>query len=167
MKTIKKKDKYSFFGGSWLTKIKIWSGEIEKAGCCGFINRSEAADLKIQRLPLQKPLVNASLFQTQAGTFAPFPVTNRDRVGEKDIRIKNKTPSTRVSQTLCVANVLASINQVAERLCNVCCKTHQPVVSYCSLSSTMHLKMKDIYHVRTVFWNKCLRHPHAKRVKGL
>lgn len=115
----------------------LWSGEIEKAGCCGFLSRSEAADLKIQRLPIQKPLVNPSLFQTQAGTPAPFPATSRDRSGEKDIRIKNERPSTRVSQALCVANVPASINQAAERLCNACCKTHQPVVSYRSLSSTM------------------------------
>lgn len=115
----------------------LWSEEIEKAGCCGFFNRSEAADLKIQRLPIQKP-INPSLFQIQAGTLASFPATNRDGFGEKNVTIKNERPSTQVSQTFCEANVLASINQAAERLCNACCNIHQPVVSYHSLSSTMH-----------------------------
>lgn len=120
----------------------LCSGEIEKAECCGFLNRSEAADLKIQRLPIQKPLVNLSLFQTQVGTLAPFPATNRDGSGEKDIRTKKERPSTRVSQTSCVANVLASITQAAERLCSVCCTTHQAVVSYRSLSSTTHQRRR-------------------------
>lgn len=137
----------------------IWSGEIEKAGCCGFLDRSEAADLKIQKLPIQKPLVNPSLFQIQAGTLALFPATNRDGFGEKDVRIKNERPSTRVSQALCVANVLASINQAAERLTN-----QLFLITHCQVQC---IKMKDLYHVRTVFWNKCLRHSHAKHVKGL
>lgn len=103
----------------WLLK-QIW-------GC-----RSENTEVTYTKT------INPSLFQIQAGTLASFPATNRDGFGEKDVRIKNERPSTQVSQTFCEANVLASINQAAERLCNACCNTHQPVVSYHSLSSTMH-----------------------------
>lgn len=121
----------------------LWSREIGKEDCCGFLNRSDDADLEINRLSIQNPLVNPSLFQSQAGTLATFPATNRARGGEKKsvqtvvlpVRIKNERPGTRGSQMLCVANILASINLAAE---TVHCKTHQPVISYCSLSSTMH-----------------------------